>query len=717
MLKPHPVRWMAPQPLWGRFAAEGEAVGSASALQAEDQYRPALLRFSSDDFMPQVLSLLERDPKALGGYLARPETWRQPQAEPADAPDPLAAPRLPRPALALQRAKAARTKPGTVEAPPAQLTDPREKALGLPAPRELPLKLYQPVHQRHYLVGAGLVCGVAGLPERALATGGREQVGFVLRRLIPFDAQAPKEYACVKDARGARWQATGEAAATTLLDGEELLPLFSLAFTDDTGHARRVLAGTVPVGRRDDYMGLRVDDTAPEPKTGPAAPAAPVNSVAARKEQFKAEVGEPWKNLVRSAVKVEIAAEGLPMSDSPSASQKLASRRSANLQLQSQSWLVLLDFADYLALHLPDLWTRLQKAPDGSDPPPASDPARPLYQALCGAGMSVALKQALLDAKPGDTTKASLAAALAAVPAARAKLESTTAAYSAGSADADWPGFKFLLAGVDAFDKAAGPFTAFTKPAVATPAPVDGAFDVAEDEDAPGAAAASTAAARLQAAADRLDGLVKLVVAALPASTEQDGKAPPIPFAARLQREAIKKGDQVNDPGLFQIRCVYLRFDCGPLQPAVLSAPSQRFQLAGFFDPDAPARPIRIQLPLDATPAGLRKFNRNTAFQISDVLCGQMQRAKGLGLGDLVLSVLPWPFHKDLSVDLGDMGPCKSGGLNVGMICSLSIPIITICAFILLMMIVLVLDIIFRWIPYFVICFPLPGLKAKKGGP
>jgi len=98
------------------------------------------------------------------------------------------------------------------------------------------------------------------------------------------------------------------------------------------------------------------------------------------------------------------------------------------------------------------------------------------------------------------------------------------------------------------------------------------------------------------------------------------------------------------------MRCVYVRCDCGPQNVAVLSTSSQRFQMANFFDPDAPARPIRITLPLDTTPAGMRKHSKNTAFMISDVLCGQIQRAKGLGLVDLVLSVLPWPFHKDLDV-------------------------------------------------------------------
>jgi hypothetical protein len=91
-----------------------------------------------------------------------------------------------------------------------------------------------------------------------------------------------------------------------------------------------------------------------------------------------------------------------------------------------------------------------------------------------------------------------------------------------------------------------------------------------------------------------------------------------------------------------------------------------------------------------------------------------VNRLKGLGFVDLVLSVLPWPFHKDLDIGNDGIGPCNSASGNLGMICSLSIPIITICALILLFMIVLVLDIIFKWIPWFIICFPLPGFKAKK---
>src|SRR6185503_15680167 len=173
---------------------------------------------------------------------------------------------------------------------------------------------------------------------------------------------------------------------------------------------------------------------------------------------------------------------------------------------------------------------------------------------------------------------------------------------------------------------------------------------------------------------------------------------PAVPLAAKQPADALE--------GWFVIRCVYSRPVCGKLHDDVVSAPTQHFQLAGFFDPDAPARPIRIGLPIDTTPKGLRKFDRNTAFVISDTLCGQIARMKEITFGDLVMSILPWPFHRELSAP--DKGPC-----GFGMMCSLSIPIITLCALILLIIMVSLLEMIFHWMPFFITCFPLPGLKAK----
>jgi hypothetical protein len=286
----------------------------------------------------------------------------------------------------------------------------------------------------------------------------------------------------------------------------------------------------------------------------------------------------------------------------------------------------------------------------------------------------------------------------------RAGLEQGTQLYgtvTATAQESSWPDHHFLLAGIDATParSIAGAFTAVKS----LPAPSKN--DEVYDDRPP-------VTPNPGQDAEMLDRLTALVVRALDVRPETD--APPLPFALKL-RDALAA--TIDDAGTFVMRCVYLNRDCGPLHPPTVSAPTQRFQLASFFDSDAPARPVRITLPLDTTPAGLRKHAKNTAFVISDTLCGQIQRAKGLGLGDLVRSVLPWPFHKDLDRGGGDTGPCQNdGGINIGMICSLSIPIITICALIILFVFVLLFDLVFSWLPFFALCFPVLKFKAKNGG-
>jgi hypothetical protein len=138
----------------------------------------------------------------------------------------------------------------------------------------------------------------------------------------------------------------------------------------------------------------------------------------------------------------------------------------------------------------------------------------------------------------------------------------------------------------------------------------------------------------------------------------------------------------------YLIRCAYQKPNC-----ALVSPPSEPFQLAAFFDPDAPARPIRIELPVDTSLAGLRKFKKNVAFLVSDKLRNQMQTVN------------------DATAALkGEMG--SEGSFNLGELCSFSIPIITLCAFIVLMIFILLLNIVFWWLPLLRLCLPLK-LKAR----
>ena len=145
----------------------------------------------------------------------------------------------------------------------------------------------------------------------------------------------------------------------------------------------------------------------------------------------------------------------------------------------------------------------------------------------------------------------------------------------------------------------------------------------------------------------------------------------------------------------YRLRCVYQRPACGPLQPDVVSGPTEPFALASFFDPDAPGRPIRITLPVDTSIAGLRGFNKNVAFLFSDQLRSQMARATDL--------------KKALDGNLA-----SGESFDLGLICSFSIPIITICALIVLMIFVILFNFVFWWLPFLRICLPI-GLKARQG--
>jgi hypothetical protein len=707
------VQWTSPAPLWPEAADATEIAVRRLTLR-----RPAILRFASDDFMDDYLALMENDPARLSQLVAQPETWR--------APTPAVAPVVERPAFLrpLSRLRLAAEKK-------------RSNALALATGGALtatgganaaPLKLYQPAHQRYYLITACLVCGRAGLPDRALNPARDERASFVVRRLLPpnflnasgqadraqklpaFDERGWEEYALVTNATGAGWQKVVAVGALSrpdaLVAGEERLPLFPVNYTQDDGRRRRVLTGLIPVGKREHYMGAGARTNANSGAGGGAADASVKDydqPVDPRMMPLWLDVTEPWTRLIeRAAASYNMFnPPPLPLTDDDpfDATAKKASVKSLREQVQTVSWYILLDFAKFLEQYLPGVWASVT----GQATPALSAADIALASALAATAFDNATFTKLTNESPAaadelkslvtgvgyqaqDVVK-TLADALKAVrggaplDAAKAAkiaddLESVSTSYLRDNPDAKWPTFLFPLADTE-FE---GPL----------PPKASGATD---DPD------------RFLKAAARVANLASLVAAAL-AEQKTPYVAAPLPLAAQKVLDTRE--------GWFVVRCVYERPECGPVDPPVVSAPTRAFQLASFFDPDAPARPIRIAMPVDTSPAGLRKFDKNTAFMISDMLCGQIDRAKGMSLGDLVRSVLPWPLHKDLSAP--DKGPCKEpgGSLEFGMICSLSIPIITICALLLLMIIVNLLDIIFRWLPYFLICFPLPGISAKK---
>ncbi|MDT7951096.1 MAG: hypothetical protein RQ966_06275 [Acetobacteraceae bacterium] len=668
----HRTAWQAPRPLW-----RGAQPFAPSFAQA-----PQILRFASDDFMDQLLATLAEEPARISDRIARFETWRDP-VQPIDQTDPIVRVALPAP---MRDARRRRLLRAAVTPPP------------VPAARRL--KLYQPAHQRYYVVAGTLACALPGLPERTLA-GGHETVHFVVRRLMPATGDGAKaEYAYVKRGDQAQWQKL--ASGTDLAPGEEMLPLFPLAYADEQGDPRKLWGGLVPAARREDYVGKPVSDTVVSLVQGqadalrpPAPLPPPANSTVARTTALRMQVSEPWKAMVRAAIKANQAITE-KSADSPAALQDAAF--SQNLQFQMQSWLLLLDLRAWIQQWLPDLEAALA----ANAAPAVGTPARTAWDMLDGAKAD-ALRPALNELRP---LASSMRDALQRILPFSDTLEAATQHYTRTTAPpasgVAWPDFHFPLVGLTALGAVAGPALAIiTSPAPdPDPGELDPAGTIATPPDAPAVPGAPDP--------EKLDRFTATLARALPARPETT--APPLPHAMNLRNIRLKTA---GDNGLFVVRMVHLNADCGPLHPPTLSNPTERFELASFFDPEAPVRPITITLPADTSPAGLRKHGRGAAFVMSDMLCGQVQRAKGLGFVDLVRQVLPWPLHKD--IDIGDGGGCKDGsGGEIGMICSLSIPIITLCALILLIIIVTLLDFIFRWLPWFVVCFPFPKFKGKQ---
>lgn len=168
--------------------------------------------------------------------------------------------------------------------------------------------------------------------------------------------------------------------------------------------------------------------------------------------------------------------------------------------------------------------------------------------------------------------------------------------------------------------------------------------------------------------------------------------------ALTMDIETYKESQKIKVPhcdqsaeAFYTIHCIYERPNCKEIVPNIISNTSPPFRFASFFDPDAPVRPITIRMPVDTSVEGFKKFPKGVSILISKNLRKQMDRVKNIKLADL---------------DDGEV-PSEDANLNLGMICSLSIPIITICALILLMIIVQLLNIVFWWLPFFRICFPL----------
>lgn len=161
---------------------------------------------------------------------------------------------------------------------------------------------------------------------------------------------------------------------------------------------------------------------------------------------------------------------------------------------------------------------------------------------------------------------------------------------------------------------------------------------------------------------------------------------------ARLAGLASKSG-RFDEVGRLYHAVAFVRIKGQPGCPPTLiwSKPTAPFTIAAWYE-SGNAMPVQIRLPDVSDRAFLKKIKPNVAFIMPE------------GLFNMLNSNSP--------KDLRD-GKAPNGGDTIGLqwICSFSIPIITICAFIVLYIFLTLFDLIFRWLMFIKICIPFP----KKG--
>lgn len=149
-------------------------------------------------------------------------------------------------------------------------------------------------------------------------------------------------------------------------------------------------------------------------------------------------------------------------------------------------------------------------------------------------------------------------------------------------------------------------------------------------------------------------------------------------------------GGRYDDPTARYVLRAFVRVkQAGGCPPKLVWSPySEEFTIAPWFE-SGPVAPIPIALP-DLSPDFLKKARPNVAFSVPARLAN-------------VLNQDPKKFLD------GSAG--QGSSLALDWICGFSLPIITICAFIMLNVFLSLLNLVFFWLPFVKVCVPFPRKK------
>ena len=676
------ITWIAPSFLWE------EALKDITKRERLDQ--PAIFRFDNDSFMEELADRLEKAPSSMKDLAARHETW--------------------------------------IKKSSGWLTESEsDKEVSI-------LKLYQPTHGYFYIASAMLICRIPGFPDRKIDISNEEKASFVIRRLVPSNntiavdinnKETYIEYAMMAEGKG--WR---KASASSAASDEERLPLFPMQFTENNVK-RRLLAGLIPVSKKEIYQ------SEPEFKTE-AFPSENMDN------EEKDELAAAKPAFLEFKNKIILACEKLTdYCNEVDADVKLAREILKNIVLDMDEYLEEYIGVVWKAIH--DGWAGgidVQKAlydklgvefASGKKWSEILEDKENLWKSIKDldikqiansvsafkdidnfAGFLDIVEKALPDKKDPRILKFEKYAAKP-----FASLYTDISVNATITDEGARKSFLFILLDFAGFlnENLGNVFSAIIKNEDVGLDLIDKAlYSVFRDTvfygdfhwidvlrelwDKRYAAISGKTDIRIISGASAIN--IKEAIRNLQIVDNNYSNSD---IYTKIMN-ALNKNVIPSEPeapqnidktagALFFLRFVYDRPKCRNISESIVSEHTKPFQLANFYDPDAPARPLKITMPVDTSIEGLKKYPRNVAFIISDKLRNQMEMIKGAKIQEI------------------DKVRPKGPAFNLGMVCSFSIPIITICALILLMIIVNLLNIIFWWLPYFKICFPL-NLKAGR---
>jgi len=535
------------------------------------------------------------------------------------------------------------------------------------SPQQPVYKLYMPFHRRYYLVTGSLVCRHFGLPDHTVNRKNGEKVSFLLRRLIVLN-NVPTEHGWIDKGPHRGWQ---PVAAGKVLPDEERLPMHPVkvqpqplsgtpGFKDARAQAsaaanqRVIYHGYVPVASREKYLTpvtnaaqLIQDEIMNPPANTPILPDPRLDEVTTR-------VITPWFQLFEAAnpANPSLPPSRFNLSTTPTppgpADPSRPSREDASL-------FVLLDLGDFLQKKLPEVFQALTSTTGANLPTDGTFTQR----------------QALLD----ELRKI------------------TVTMYQNGSSFPIPPTLPLPSASAIALGDAFTRLAPYFSPAQGKESEPPDAYDVT-----PGFTSNFIDSFYLAPPPPYPPGLYQV-----PAQT---GTLYTLYQSALTEDRTIKtnnKQDWLTVPDelkevikvegangdVYFLRLVYEHAPCDP----VLSDPTPAFTFARFFDPDAPARPIRIELP-SIKPKDLRKYKRGVGLQFSPELNSVINRV-----------------NKGMLTGGGLAGSAPGGGLGISFICTFSIAITFLVAIIVMFIFLILFNIIFWWLPLIFICFPIPRKK------